>query len=57
LLAFKRLPDGGFPAERKQYHVTGVPENGRSAVDWGGTNVRRMNPFVTVEALYALKIA
>jgi hypothetical protein len=57
LLASKRLLDGGFPAERKQYHVTEVPENGRSVVDWGGTSVRRMNPFVTVEALYALKIA
>ena len=55
ILVSKRLPDGGFPAEKKCYHVTPQVENGRSVVDWGGTNRNRMNAFVTTEALYVLK--
>jgi hypothetical protein len=55
LLAAKRLADGGFPAEKKHYSAT--EGNGRSLVDWGGTSVKRMNPFVTADALYVLKRA
>lgn len=54
LLAGKRLPDGGFPAEEKYYRVLPNPGNGRSLVDWGGTSTKHMNPFVTVEALQVL---
>ncbi len=55
LLAAKRLPDGGFPVEGKYYRVAAKP--GNSPVDWGGTSGRRMNPFVTIEALRVLKQA
>jgi hypothetical protein len=56
LLESKRLPDGGFPAEGR-YYTSADAASGRSTVDWGGVNRRRMNPFVTVEALYVLKEA
>ena len=55
LLESKRLPDGGFPAEKKYYQATGKPRSGRSLVDWGGTSKRHMNEFVTADALYVLK--
>jgi hypothetical protein len=55
LLESKRLPDGGFPAEGKYYRATGRGPSGRSQVDWGGTSRRRMNEFVTVDALHVLK--
>lgn len=57
LLESKRLDDGGFPAEKKYYRLSKKPGNGVSAVDWGGTSKRRMNPWVTVDALYILKEA
>lgn len=57
LLATKRLPDGGFPAEKRYYRTTGRPTNGWSAVNWGGTNVRHMNEWVTVDALAVLTAA
>ena len=57
LLESKRLPDGGFPAEKKYYRLVAEPASGRSLVDWGGTSVRRMNEFVTVEALGVLSAA
>lgn len=57
LLAEKRLPDGGFPAEGKYYRVTDKHVSGRSPVDWGGTSKRHMNEFVTVDALTVLGMA
>jgi hypothetical protein len=57
LLESKCLPDGGFPAEAKYYRLTDRPISGRSRVDWGGVSDRRMNEFVTVDALYVLKAA
>jgi hypothetical protein len=57
LLESKRLPDGGFPAEKKYYQVGGKARSGRSLVDWGVTSKRRLNEFVTADALYALKEA
>jgi hypothetical protein len=56
LLEAKRLPEGGFPAQGK-YYTTRSAKSGRSLVDWGGVSQRRMNPFVTVDALYVLKEA
>jgi hypothetical protein len=56
-LEHKRLPDGGFPAEVKLYHVTSrkTPTGrGASLVDWGGTGGQRTNEFVTAEALTVL---
>ena len=57
LLESKRLPDGGFPAEKKYYQRTQKIRGmtGRSLVDWGGTSKKRMNEFVTADALYVLK--
>jgi hypothetical protein len=56
LLETKRLPEGGFPAQGRYYNTTPA-KTGRSFVDWGGVSQRRMNPFVTVDALYVLKEA
>lgn len=57
LLESKRLPDGGFPAEKKYYRVSDTRVSGRSLVDWGGTSIRRMNEWVTADALYVLQAA
>jgi hypothetical protein len=57
LLDAKRLPDGGFPAERKFYRATEELVNGRSLVDWGGTSTKQSNEFVTVETLAVLLLA
>jgi hypothetical protein len=58
LLESKRLPDGGFPAEGRHYRVVASPETaGASLFDWGGTNRRHMNEFVTVAALTVLRAA
>jgi hypothetical protein len=54
LLESKRLPGGGFPAEARYYRVGGSQPSGRSSVDWGGTGVRRVNPWVTADALFVL---
>ena len=56
LLEARRLPDGGFPAEARHYTKPNA-SSGRSLVDWGGVSKHRMNPFVTVDALYVLKEA
>lgn len=57
LLETKRLPDGGFPAEARYYSTTGALSTGRSLVDWGGVSKRRMNEWVTADALYVLRAA
>ncbi|MCK4312042.1 MAG: hypothetical protein KAW88_04840 [Candidatus Cloacimonetes bacterium] len=55
LLESKRLPDGGFPAEKRFYQVTEKKKSGYSLVDWEGASKRHMNEFVTADALYVLK--
>jgi hypothetical protein len=57
LLESKQLPDGGFRAETKYYQYSQVIQTGNSLVDWGGTTIRKFNPFITVEALSVLKAA
>jgi len=64
LLESKRLPDGGFPAERKYYSVLKSGEkrhrSGQTLVDWGPTCTTRRgrsNEFATAEALCILKAA
>jgi hypothetical protein len=57
LLETKRLPDGGFPSEEKYYRVTNSGPSGRSPVDWGGASKRKMNEYVTVDALFVLQAA
>jgi hypothetical protein len=57
LLESKRLADGGWPAEAKFYSTTESPGSGTTAVDWGGTSRKQMNPWVTVQALSVLVAA
>lgn len=57
VLESKRLPDGGFGADTKYYHFSQTIKTGNSLVDWGGTSRKKMNPFITAEALSILKQA
>jgi hypothetical protein len=54
LLESKRLSDGGFPAEKRYYRLANGRVSGRSLVDWGGVSKRKMNEFVTADALFVL---
>jgi hypothetical protein len=54
LLESKRLGDGGWPSEAKFYSTSEKAPSNNSAVDWGGTSSKRMNPWVTVQALTVL---
>jgi hypothetical protein len=56
LLESKRLPDGGFPAEGRYYSHANASSR-RSLVDWGGANRRRLNLWVTADALAVLAAA
>ncbi|MGC9346515.1 MAG: hypothetical protein ACP5JG_00125, partial [Anaerolineae bacterium] len=58
LLESKRLPDGGWRAEGKHYRVVDAPASGGSMVGWGPVSRKKvMNPFVTLDALYVLRVA
>lgn len=58
LLEKKRLPDGGWPAERRYYKVSlRTLQANSDYVDWGGTAAKRMNEWVTVDALAVLRAA
>lgn len=57
LLLRKRLPDGGWPAERRFYRTSPEISLGHDFVDWGGTSTRRSNPWVTLDALAVLRAA
>jgi hypothetical protein len=57
LLESKRLPDGGFPAEESFSRPTRPQLSGYTPVGWGGTSTKKMNLFVTVDALYVLRMA
>lgn len=57
LLEGKRLADGGWPAEARFYSVSLEPKSNSDSVDWGGITRKRMNPWVTVDALSVLKQA
>jgi hypothetical protein len=57
LLESKRLPDGGWPAEAKYYTHSTTVALGNDDVDWGGTSIRRSNPWITVDALAVLRAA
>jgi hypothetical protein len=54
LLERKRLADGGWPAESRYYTVTNTNQLHGDYVDWGGVRSRRMNPWVTADALSVL---
>lgn len=57
LLESKRLPEGGFPAEETYSRPTRPGLSGYSPVTWGGRSTKKMNPFVTADALYVLRMA
>jgi hypothetical protein len=57
LLISKRLPDGGWPAEGKYYKTADAIKLGNDYVDWGGTSKRKMNPWVTADVLFVLRVA
>ena len=57
LLESKRLPEGGFPAEESYARTSRPDVSGYSPVSWGGTSRKKMNVFVTVDALYVLRVA
>lgn len=57
LLESKRLPDDGFPAERRYYQTSLSAKSGQSLVDWGGVSLQKMNPWVTLDTLIVLKQA
>lgn len=57
LLESKRLQDSGFPAEKKYYRLSPSTATGRSLVAWGPNSNKRMNEYVTVDALYVLESA
>jgi hypothetical protein len=56
LLDSKRLPDGGWPAEGRYYGSSRTPAK-RTLVDWGGVSRRRLNEWVTADALCVLAAA
>jgi hypothetical protein len=57
LLEEKELPGGGWPAERRYYKTSKAVALGNDYVDWGGTSVKKMNPWVSADALYVLRMA
>jgi hypothetical protein len=58
LLESKRLPDGGFPLEKKNFvpAASAVIKRGTFA-DWGPSGRTQMNEFVTADALHILRAA
>jgi hypothetical protein len=57
LLEAKRLPDGGFPAEATYSRPTQPQVSGYTPILWGGTSKKKLNPFVTADALYVFRVA
>ncbi len=57
LLQSKRLSDGGWPAEERFYKIAETRTSGRDLVSWGGVSKRRLNEWVTADALYVLRNA
>ena len=53
LLQALRLPEDGWPAHAR-YYATGMGTSGRDHVDWGGSSRKRMNEWVTADALAVL---
>ena len=56
-LESQRLPDGGWPTQARYYKVSRSLANGTDYADWGPTGAKRMNEWVTVDALSVLRAA
>lgn len=56
LLESKQLPDGGWAAEGSYYRRPGSTGQAE-IVDWGGVDPRRMNEWITADALAVLHAA
>lgn len=57
LLESKQLADGGFPAQGKYYRVGRDAGAGANLINWGGTSRKKLNPFITAEAMGVLRAA
>lgn len=58
LLEQRRLPGGGWPAEERYYKVSArALVSHADYMNWGGTGAKRMNEWVTVDALTVLRSA
>ncbi len=57
LLQSKQLADGGWPADARFYATGSSTRSGTDLVSWGGASTKRMNEWVTADALYVLKAA
>ena len=57
LLESRRLPDGGFPAQESLSRPTNPQLSGYTPVRWGSLSTKKMNPFVTADALFVLRMA
>jgi hypothetical protein len=56
LLQEKELPEGGWPAEGRYYKkVSSDFSLNADCFDWGGASKRKMNEWVTADALFVLK--
>ncbi len=56
LLVSMQLPDGGWPATERFYHM-GQGKTGRELISWGRVSKQHMNEWVTADALAVLKAA
>jgi hypothetical protein len=56
-LKAKQLPDGGFPAEERNCKTTDSITTRGSLADWGPSGSTRSNPFVTIDALWVMRMA
>ncbi len=58
LLEERQLAGGGWPAEKRYYKVSPkAMVSNADFMDWGGTGPKRMNEWVTVDALAVLRSA
>jgi hypothetical protein len=55
MLASLQLRDGGFASPKRPYNLGVEKASPRSPVDFGPYGKGRMNPFVTIDALYVLR--
>jgi len=57
LLQAKRLPDGGFPNEKRWFTVSNQTITRGSYVDWGPVSKSLTNEYITVDAYHVLRAA